>query len=58
MTSASVPALISFDDEQQCGSVSHINPVLSKLLFGHGLTLSEEALFFVQNVFRGSGERT
>ena len=30
-----VPALTSFGDEQQCGSVSWINPFLLNLLLGH-----------------------
>jgi hypothetical protein len=39
-----VPALISFGDEQQRGSVSLINPFLPTLLLGHGVCAGIEIL--------------
>ena len=52
MASASAPAswpawilvLTSFDDEQQCGSVSRINPFLPDLLLGHDVCAGIETL--------------
>ena len=39
-----VPVLTSFDDEQQCGSVSWINPFLPNLLLGHDVCAGIETL--------------
>jgi hypothetical protein len=46
-----VPVLTSFGDEQQCGSVSWINPFLLNLLLGHDVcsgieTLTKATFFF------------
>jgi hypothetical protein len=39
-----VPVLTLFNDEQQCGSVSWINPFLPNLLLGHDVCAGIEAL--------------
>ena len=39
-----VPVLTSFGDEQQCGSVSCINPFLPNLLLGHDVCAGIETL--------------
>jgi hypothetical protein len=39
-----VPVLTSFGDEQQCGSVSWINPFLPNLLLGHDVCAGIETL--------------
>jgi hypothetical protein len=39
-----VPVLTSFDDEQQCESVSWINPFLPNLLLGHDVHAGIETL--------------
>jgi hypothetical protein len=39
-----VPVLIAFDDEQQCGSISWINPFLPNLFLGHDVCAGIETL--------------